>query len=99
MFIAMNRFRVNAGREREFQEMWTKRESFLDEVPGFQTFHLLRGDTADEITTFVSHTTWESRKAFEAWTRSEAFRKSHGQAGSSKGVIAGHPLFEGYEVV
>ena len=99
MFIAMNRFRVNAGREREFQERWAKRESFLDEVPGYQTFHLLRGDTADEITTFVSHTTWESRKAFEAWTRSEAFRKSHGQAGSSKGVIAGHPLFEGYEVV
>lgn len=99
MYIAMNRFRVTEGREDEFEQVWKGRESHLDEVPGFQQFHLLRGATADGITGYVSHSRWESRAAFEAWTKSEAFRKGHSGARSSHGVIAGHPVFEGYEVV
>lgn len=99
MYIAMNRFQVNAGRESEFEEVWRSRETYLDEVPGFQEFHLLRGASADGITTYVSHSRWESREAFEAWTKSDAFRKGHAGARSSRGVIAGHPIFEGYEAV
>jgi heme-degrading monooxygenase HmoA len=95
----MNRFQVNAGRESEFEEVWRSRETYLDEVPGFQEFHLLRGASADGITTYVSHSRWESREAFEAWTKSDAFRKGHAGARSSRGVIAGHPIFEGYEAV
>jgi heme-degrading monooxygenase HmoA len=99
MFIAMNRFQVTAGREADFEGVWSTRETHLDQVPGFEEFHLLRGETEDEITTYVSHSRWASREAFEAWTKSEAFRKSHAGAGSSRGVIAGHPVFEGYEAV
>ena len=76
MFIAMNRFEINAGREAEFEEGWATRESHLDEVPGFREFKLLRGATgaatAEGITTYLSHSRWDSREAFEAWTRSEA---------------------------
>ena len=103
MFIAMNRFRINEGRESEFEELWVKRESQLDQVPGFREFQLLRGATGaatrEGVTTYLSHSLWESRDAFEAWTRSEAFRAAHARAGSSEGVIAGHPVFEGFEVV
>jgi len=99
MYIAMNRFQVTAGREAEFEEIWTSRETYLDEVPGFKEFHLLRGGSADGITTYLSHSVWASREAFEAWTKSEAFRKGHAGARSGRGVIAGHPVFEGYEVV
>lgn len=99
MYIAMNRFRVNEGHETVFEEIWRKRETYLDQVPGFKKFNLLRGDTTEGITTFVSHSTWESRKAFNAWTESEAFRKAHGDARSPQGTLAGHPVFEGYEVV
>ena len=35
MYIAMNRFHVNAGREEVFEEIWRKRDSYLHEVPGF----------------------------------------------------------------
>ena len=38
-------------------------------VPGFVRFALLRG--ADDA--YISHSVWESRDAFEAWTESEAF--------------------------
>lgn len=99
MYIAMNRFHVNEGHETVFEEIWRKRETYLDQVPGFKKFNLLRGETKDGITLFVSHSTWESRNAFIAWTESEAFRKAHGDARSPQGTLAGHPVFEGYEVV
>ena len=99
MFIAMNRFQINAGREDDFEKVWAKRDSYLNEVSGFKEFHLLRGPTADDITLYVSHSVWESRDAFDAWTQSESFRRGHAQAGSSRGTLVGHPQFEGYEVV
>jgi len=37
--------------------------------------------------------------AFVAWTESDAFRKAHGDARSPQGTLAGHPNFEGFEVV
>jgi heme-degrading monooxygenase HmoA len=99
MYIAMNRFHVNAGHEAVFEEMWRRRDSYLAQVPGFETFQLLRGETRDGITPFLSHSTWESRQAFVAWTESDAFRKAHGDARSPQGTLAGHPVFEGFEVV
>lgn len=99
MFIAMNRFRIALGREGVFEEMWRSRESHLDEVPGFKDFHLLRGPTDEEATLFASHSIWDSREAFEAWTESEAFRKAHAQARAPEGTYLEHPRFEGFEVV
>ncbi len=99
MFIAMNRFRIVLGKEDEFIDIWRKRESYLDGVPGFKEFHLLRGPKTEEHTLFASHSVWESREAFEDWTCSEAFRKAHAGAGSAKGVYLGHPVLEMFEAV
>lgn len=99
MFIAMNRFRIAAGREAEFIEVWRTRDSRVAEVPGFQSFHLLQGGSDGQATVFISHSTWDSAAAFEAWTRSEAFRVAHAGAGQSKGLYLGPPQFEGFEAV
>jgi len=99
MFIAMNRFKIALGKESEFVAIWRNRETYLDDVPGFREFHLLRGPSNEEHTLFASHSIWESKEAFDAWTRSEAFRKAHSSAGGSKGLYLGHPQFEGFEVV
>jgi heme-degrading monooxygenase HmoA len=99
MFIAMNRFRIAAGREPEFIEVWRKRDSQLSAVPGFKRFNLLQGPSDDQATIFVSHSTWDSAAAFEAWTHSEAFRAAHASAGQSKGLYLGPPHFEGFETV
>jgi heme-degrading monooxygenase HmoA len=45
-----------------------------------------------------SHTIWESRSVFEAWTKSEAFRAAHSRAGDNKPLYLDHPQFEGFEV-
>jgi heme-degrading monooxygenase HmoA len=98
MFIAMNRFRVKKGSEEAFEQVWLSRDSQLSTVPGFVEFHLLRGPEHDDHTLYASHTIWQSHSAFEAWTKSEAFRIVHRDAGSNKPLYLDHPQFEGFEV-
>lgn len=99
MFIAMNRFKIASGHEDEFISIWKNRESYLDSVPGFKEFHLLKSPGTDEYTLFATHVIWESREAFEAWTRSEAFRKAHANAGGTinKDIYLGPPQLELFE--
>ncbi len=99
MFIAMNRFRIARGREGVFEELWRKRESYLDGVPGFRDFHLLRGPSDEDATLYASHSVWAARADFEAWTESEAFKRAHAQARAPAGTYLEHPRFEGFEVI
>ena len=98
MFIAMNRFRVAAGREADFAAVWRERKSYLDDTPGFSGFMLLEGQHGEDETLFISHSTWASREAFTAWTESEEFTRAHRQGRTPEGVLLSHPSFEGYEV-
>ena len=95
MFIAMNNFRVVQGKEGDFEAVWKARESYLQGVPGFLRFALLRGDAEGE---YISHSTWTDRAAFTAWTQSEAFTAGHRQ-GSMQGILAGPPVVKLYEAV
>ncbi len=98
MFIAMNRFRVKKGSEEDFERVWLTRDSQLATVPGFVEFHLLKGPEAEDHTLYSSHSLWRDREAFEAWTRSEAFRAAHRSAGGNKPLYTGHPQFEDFEI-
>jgi heme-degrading monooxygenase HmoA len=100
MFIAMNRFRVRRGSEEAFEKVWQTRDSYLHRVPGFVEFHLLKGPEAEDHTLYASHTVWQSKSSFEAWTKSEEFRAAHARAGndSTGPLYLEHPKFEGFEV-
>ena len=99
MYIAMNRFKIVIGKEVAFENIWRDRDSRLSDVPGFKTFNLIRGDTKDDFTLYASHTTWNSKDDFIAWTKSESFREAHKNAGKHSDVYKGHPVFEGFEIV
>jgi len=100
MFVAANRFRVIPEHAAVFEQAWLTRESHLHEVPGFMTFHLLKGPAAADHILYSSLTLWASKEAFEGWTRSEQFRRAHAGAGAvSKPTTLGPPQFEGYEVL
>jgi heme-degrading monooxygenase HmoA len=99
MFIAMNRFRVVPGSQSDFEQIWIMRDTHLRDVPGFVEFHLLRGPEREDHVLYSSHTIWRNRADFEAWTRSEAFRQAHRDAGQNKPLYLGHPEFEGFEVI
>jgi len=101
MFIAMNRFRVALGSETEFEQVWLSRDVHLRQVPGFEAFHLLRGPEQEDHVLYASHTVWQSEGDFEAWTRSDAFRQAHRDAGerSRRSLYVGPPQFEGFTVL
>jgi heme-degrading monooxygenase HmoA len=102
MFIAMNRFQVTKGSEQAFEQVWLTRESYLDRMPGFVEFQLLKGPEAEDHTLYASHTVWRTKADFEAWTKSDEFRRAHARAGagaeSTAPLYLGHPKFEGFEV-
>ena len=99
MFLAMNRFSIAPGKEEGCEQIVRQREAYLEEVPGFVSFALLKGSTDDEQTLYASHSIWESRAAFDAWTESESFKKAHAQANAPKGTYLGHPNLELFERV
>lgn len=99
IFIAMNRFRVKKGSEEAFEKVWLSRDSYLDRMPGFVEFNLLKGPEAEDHTLYVSHTVWQNKAAFEAWTKSDEFRVAHARAGNQTTgpLYLEHPQFEGFE--
>jgi heme-degrading monooxygenase HmoA len=104
MFIAMNRFKIAPGFEAGFEKIWRERDSYLSEVTGFESFALLKGGPVevpdgDDYVLYSSHTVWESRAAFVAWTESDHFRKAHAQTSAPKGTYLGHPNLETFEQV
>lgn len=98
-YLTMNRFRVKLGREAEFEQVWTRRDSHLKTVDGFVAFHLLKGEAKDGHRLYASHTMWRDRAAFEAWTRSEAFRAAHKGAKGNADLYEGPPELEIFESV
>lgn len=99
MYLTMNRFKVKQGSEAAFEEVWARRDSHLKTVPGFIAFHLLKGEEKDGYRLYASHTAWESEAAFRDWTRSEAFREAHKDAGSNKDLYLEAPELEIFESV
>ena len=49
MFIAMNRFQVKKGCEHDFEHVWFSRDTYLDAVPGFIEFQLLKPEREDYV--------------------------------------------------
>lgn len=99
MFVAMNRFRVKRGSEADFEAVWLNREIHLAKEQGFIEFRLLNGPERDDHTLYASHTVWTSQEDFEAWTRSQAFRDAHKDAGQNKSLYLGSPDFEGFSTI
>ena len=99
MYLTMNRFKVALGQETTFEEIWASRDSHLEDVEGFVAFHLMKGETKEDHTLYASHTTWKSREAFEAWTRSDAFRKAQSGVRPQTDLYLGPPQLEIFESV
>lgn len=99
MFIAMNRFKIVIGKEKIFENIWKNRDSHLEEVKGFKKFNLIKGKETKKFILYASHSTWDSKEDFIAWTKSESFRLAHKNAGNNKDIYIGHPEFEGFEII
>ena len=99
MYLTMNRFKVKLGQEAAFEDVWKSRDSHLTSVPGFKAFHLMKGPEKDGYRLYASHTAWASEEEFLAWTKSEAFRMAHRNAGGTQDLYQGPPELEIFESV
>ena len=99
MNLAMNRFTVLLENAADFEDLWLSRESRLQDMDGFVSFHMLKGPEVDGQILYASHTVWQSEEHFRAWTTSAAFRKAHAGAGQTRKLYEGAPTFEGFESI
>ncbi|MDF1728478.1 MAG: antibiotic biosynthesis monooxygenase [Sulfitobacter sp.] len=99
MYLAMNRFTVTTENAKAFEALWLNRDSHLKEMEGFVAFHMLKGPEVEGRILYASHTVWASEEAFRAWTRSDAFRAAHKDAGQTSKLHEGTPSFEGFTAI
>jgi heme-degrading monooxygenase HmoA len=74
VIVVMNVVQAVEGREEDFERAFLTRERLLTQAEGFGGFELLRRDRDAE---YVVLTRWESKEAFQAWVKSDLFRRSH----------------------
>jgi len=99
MYIAMNRFTVKTENAEAFEAVWLGRDSHLKGLDGFQEFQMLKGPEVEGLILYASHTVWASEDAFREWTKSEAFRAAHKDAGKTMKLHEGSPTFEGFSTI
>lgn len=98
MFITMNRIPVNPAYAQAFEQRFHERARAVDQMPGFIRNLVLRPGEPGQP--YVVLSMWESKEAFEAWTKSEAFTQGHARSGTlPREAFAGKNVLEQYEVV
>lgn len=56
MYLAMNRFTVPLENADAFEKLWLARESHLQNMAGFVSFHMLKSPQQDGCFLYASHT-------------------------------------------
>jgi len=98
VFVVMNRIPVSPEFQEAFEERFRSRAREVDRMPGFVRNWVLR--PVDPEDPYVVVTVWESREAFEAWTRSEAFQRGHARSGTlPREAFRGVSKLERYELI
>jgi len=96
LFVVINRLTVKPGTSEKLVERFAQSHG-LEDSPGFVCFTLLEPAWAPgEVNKneYLSMTHWESRETFEAWLKSDAFKRAH--AGGDNSIFAGPPQVVGY---
>ncbi|MGC8500569.1 MAG: antibiotic biosynthesis monooxygenase family protein [Leptospirillia bacterium] len=95
MFVVANRIRVASDHEKAFEERFKNRKGMIDGSPGFIRNLILRPVDSEYYSVM---TFWESKEAFEAWTRSDSFREAHKER-PPREMFSGPNVLEIHEVI
>ena len=76
MFTVINRLQCPASYAEHLERAFTHAGT-MQEVKGFVDFHFLKNSRESEPLEYIALTNWQSREAYEAWTKSESFQRSH----------------------
>lgn len=100
MIVVANRIPVTEEYEDEFEERMESRLGLVDDTPGFIRNVVLRPLRSEpsKAATYVIMTFWQDLQSFEAWTRSESFKKAHANR-PPKAMFSGPSTLEIHEVI
>ncbi len=99
MFVTMNRIPVNPEFCDAFEKRFAERIGLVDKAPGFIRNMVLR-PVEESSDRHIVLTFWESKEAFMAWTKSDAFREAHARARKApEGMYLGPGKIEVFETV
>lgn len=80
MFVVCNRVQVNPARAEQFEQLFLSRSHMVDSSPGFVSFQILRPAKTDD--SYIVMVTWQSKEAYHAWVKSDAFKQGHSRTGT-----------------
>jgi heme-degrading monooxygenase HmoA len=90
-FVAINALSVPSERREVLEQRFASRAGEVDQTPGFQAFELLRPLEGEDR--YLVYTRWDSREAFEDWTKSQAFAQGHTQHQAQGPAASGAELW------
>lgn len=96
MFAAINRLRCPASYAEHLERAF-RHAGNLQGVPGFVGIQFLKNTREGEPLEYLALTTWESRRAYETWTKSESFSRAHRAATGESPVTATLDTYEAVE--
>ena len=94
MIAIFNSLPVKEGVADEIVDRFAESRGNVQGFPGFVSMEVLKSDAEDEV---LVVTRWRDRESFEAWVRSDEFRRAHGRGGAG-GLLTGHPRMSSYSV-
>lgn len=72
----------------------------VESMDGFLGLEVLLNEKPAEYDEVTISTRWESKEAFQGWTRSEAFRESHSHRdGTPEYILSNHISFHEVKIV
>jgi heme oxygenase (staphylobilin-producing) len=89
-----NSLPVKEGAADQIVARFAESRGHVQDFPGFVSLEVLKSDAEDEVLVI---TRWQNRESFEAWVRSDEFRRAHGRGGAG-GLLTGHPRMSSYSV-
>lgn len=96
-YVVINNIPVTEEGRPVFEDRFKQRQQQVENTPGFQAFRLLRPLSGN---TYAAFTQWQSKKAFDAWTESAAFKEAHAKKPSRPpAYYADRPYIKKYVMV
>ena len=89
---------MKKGSEEAFEKVMAQPRYAADQGARLRRIPPAQGTEHEDFTLYSSHTVWQSKAAFEAWSRSEEFRADTRMRARTSRSTSTHPQFEGFEV-
>lgn len=78
VYVVHNKFKIKPHKCANFENIWAKRRSYVNQMPGFVSFTFLKN--TQEEGEYISQTVWKSEDHFTQWRKSPQFMFSHVKA-------------------